>query len=203
MIDKGCVAQPVNQRVLTGIRLKNESAVGLEVQTTDSRQRVVAIAEVEGQFVGLLTLCLQQVAVGLLSREGQQRDVVGQEMRIGNAQDVVNVERVAPDGVLTGIGLPRRLEGLMAEGQLLTLLVEHEVAVGILQSIGTISARCHTLDGEMAPAVSTRDAHHGLRLEHRVREVVIETDLDTLDGLQVLCVEHVACNLQRVDMVAR
>ena len=75
------------------------------------------------------------------------------------------MQRVAPDGIHTGIRLPTWLIDVMAEGHHLTLLIEDKVAIGILQGIGAILARRHTFHHKVPAAVSARYAQHRLGLE--------------------------------------
>ena len=176
-----------------------KASVGIEVQTFDLRQRVVAITEEESELLRRLPLVLQEEAVRLRLLEAEQRHVVGQEVGVVYAQDVADMQRVAPDGVLSHVRFPRGFDAVVQETYHLALLSEDEVAVGILQGIDAIVARCHTLDGELSATVGARNADHGLGVEERVLEVFIESHQDSLDGLQVLCVQTVAAHLEGVD----
>ena len=89
MIDKCRVAQPVGDSVFLQRCLYDEGAVGVEVKSFDLRQRVVAVAEVEVQPVRLLSLGLYEIAVGLLHGESPEYEVVGEEVRIVNTDDIV------------------------------------------------------------------------------------------------------------------
>ena len=116
--------------------------------------------------------------------------------------DVINAQGVAPDGVLTDVRSCRRLEGLMREGNHLALLAEAIVAVHILQGIDPVLAGSHTLDDEMSRPVSAPDTYHGLLLESRVGQIAVQSDGDTLDGLQVLGIDDTACHLEGVNLLA-
>ena len=181
------------------VGLDDEGAVGVEVQALDLRQQRVAVGEVHRELIGLQSLRLQQTAVGLGLGEGQQRDLVGQEVGIGHFPEGIDVERVAPDGIRPRVRLRRRLEGLVAEGEHLTLLTEAEVAVHILQSVGPIGAWGDTLHHEVAAAVCPRHTQQGLGLEGGVGQIVVESHEDALDWLQVAGIEHIARHLERVD----
>ena len=123
-------------------------------------------------------------------------------MGIADAGDAVDVQRVAPEGVLADVGLGRGGVCLVRVGQHLALLLELEVAVGILQGIDAVFAGCHAFDDETARAVGTRDALQRLGAECRVGQVVIQSDADALDGFEVRRVEHVARHLEGVDALA-
>ena len=181
----------------------DKSAVGIKVQTLDLWQFLMAVAEIHREFFGLRTLGLDEIAVGERLREGKQGDVVGQEVGIGHLQQPVNVQGVAPYGIHPDIGLRAGRERIVAEGYHLALLREAEIAVYILQGIGTIGAGSDTLDDEAAPAVGTRHTEHWLGLEGRVGEVVIETDGDSLDRLQVAGIKHIARYFEGVNLLTR
>ena len=136
-------------------------------------------------------------------RKGEQGDVVGQEVGIGHLQQSVDVQGISPYGIHPDVGFRAGREGIVAEGYHLTFLRETEIAVYILQGIGTISAGSDTLDDEVAPAVGTRHTEHGLGFEGRVGEVVIEPYGDALDRLQVAGVKYIARHFEGVDLLAR
>ena len=92
----------------------------------------MTVGEVESQLLGLRTLSLQQETVGLRLLEGQERHIVRQKMRVGLAQDVVDVQRVAPDGVLSGVGLPGRHNAVCVPGDKFALLAEDKIPIRIV-----------------------------------------------------------------------
>ena len=202
LIHEGCVAQPVVDGVLLLARLDDKGTVGIEVQTFDDGQFRMAIAEVHTELIGVLTLRLQQETVCLCLCKCQQCHIVGQEVGIGHLQQCIDMQRVAPDGIHTGIRLRAWLIDVMAEGHHLTLLIEDKVAIGILQGIGAILARCHALHHEVPAAVSARYAQHRLGLEGRVCQIVVKSHHDTLDGFEVAGVEHVSCHFEGIDLLA-
>ena len=102
------------------------------------------------------------------------------------------MQGIHPDGVLSHIGFPRGLHAVVVEGNDLALLTKDEIAVGILQGKTAIATRSHALDGETATAVGARYAHHGLRMEKGVLEIIVETYQNALDRLQVLGIQTVA-----------
>ena len=104
---------------------------------------------------------------------------------------MVDVERVAPDCVLTGVGFPRGREYLGCERHLLRLLREAIVVVLVAEGIDAVVARLHALDAEVSSAVGTRHSLHGQRGESRVVEVGIEADEYSLHGLQVFGIEYI------------
>ena len=74
-------------------------------------------------------------------------------MSIGNLLQRIDVKRVAPDGIRPGIRFERRHNRIMIEAYHLCLLCEAEIAIDILEGIGTIGTRRHTLDHKMATTV--------------------------------------------------
>ena len=109
------------------------------------------------------------------------------------------MERVAPDGVLSDVGLRRGHDDVVAEGYLLALLREDVVAIGLLQGIDTVLARSDTFHLEAPGGVGARYSEHGCGGECRVAQVVVESHENAFHWLQVLCLEHVACHLHGVD----
>ena len=192
LIDEGGVAQPVEDGVLVQAGISNEGIVGVEVQPVEDGKLRITVGKIESQLIGLCTLCLDKVAAVLNSGKGQQGNVVGHEMGIGHPQDVGNVKRVTPDGVLPDVGFPRRLIGFVVEGHHLALLVIDEVTVSVLQGKGAVGAWCHSLHHKVSAAVGARDTYHWLLSEDGVREVVIESHEDALDRLQILGIKHIA-----------
>ena len=155
LIDQRGVAQPIGNGISLDAGLNDESRVAVKVQATNNGQQAVAVSKEHRKTIGLQTLNLQQVACGLYLLESQHHDIVRIEMGIWYAQDVVDVQRIAPDGVLADIRLARRNKCIVRESQHLTLLRELKVAISILQGIHTIFARSHTLDDKMTSLIST------------------------------------------------
>ena len=182
LVDQRAVGQPIGQRVVLLRSLEDKGVLVVEVQAAQMGERVAAIGEVHAQALWRAALCLQQEAVGLGLLEAQQGDVVGQEMGVGPRDDVLDMERVEPQGVRTGVWLPCGADAVVVEAHGLVLLAEHEVTVLVLQGKAAIGARGHTLDGEEAAAIGARHAHHGFLVEGRVDKVVIETHQQSLDG---------------------
>ena len=73
-----------------------------------------------------------------------------------------------------------------------------EITVGLLKGIDPIDAWGNTFHHEVASAVSTRDTQHRLRLEGRIRQVIIESHLDAFDGFQIAGIEHIARHLESI-----
>ena len=90
----------------------------------------------------------------------------------------------------------------MGEGDLLALLVEYVVVVGVLQGVDAVVAVCHSFYYELSAAVSARYAQHRLLGEDGVAEVTVQAYEYAFDGLEVLRVEHVAGHFHRVYVVA-
>ena len=184
-------------------RLHDESIISVKVQTLDLWQIGMAVTEEHRELLGIHTLGLNEIAVGKRMGKGHQGDVVGQEMSVGHLQQLIDVQGVAPYGIHTDIGLRTRRKRLVVEGYHLTLLGKTEVVVHILQGVGTIGSRSDTLDHEMSTTVCTRYTKHGLGLESRIGKILVKTHRDTLDGFQIAGVEHIARNLQGINLVAR
>ena len=127
--------------------------LGIEVQSTDDGKLVVAIAEDHIDAVGILALRLDEVTVGLHLLECQHDDIVRIEVGVGYRLDVVDMQRVAPDGILTGVGLGRGGIRVVGKGYHLAFLRKHVVGIGILQGIDTVGAGGHTLDDIVTRAV--------------------------------------------------
>ena len=176
----------------------------VEVHALDNRQFGISVAEIEGKAIGLRALRLfEQIAVGLHFLKGQQRDVVRIEMGIGHLYDIVDMQGVLPYRVLTDVGLTRWLVGLMREGYHLTLLIEHIVAVSILQGIDTIFTWCYTLDDKASASVGSGNAQQGLGLKSRIAEVVIKTHQDSLDRFKIGGIQHITRHLKSVNLLTR
>ena len=122
LIDEHRVAQPIGHRVEFFVGLDHESVFFVEVKSFDFRQLRVAVCEEKVQPVGVFPLGFQQMALGLHLRKSPQNDVVGQKMGVGNREDSLDVQRVAPDGVVTRVGLRRRHENVVVEGDFLVFL---------------------------------------------------------------------------------
>ena len=111
---------------------QDKCRVCLKIQASDNRQLIVADSKEHSDTIGFFAFNFQQIAVCLLLLEGQQHHIVGIEMHIWHSGYTIDVQRITPDGVLTGIQCCRRLIGLVRKGNLLTLLRKHIVAIGIL-----------------------------------------------------------------------
>ena len=132
LINQRRIAQPVGDGVAFRGSIDKERILLIEVQSANDRQLIVAITEVECEAVGLFSLRLDEETVGLRLRKGAEHDVVGQEMGVGHTQDIVDMKRVAPYGVLPRVGFRRRNDDAVVESNHLALLAELVVAVGIL-----------------------------------------------------------------------
>ena len=122
LIDKHGVAQPVGDGVLLGVALDDEGAVGLEVEAADDGRQRVAITEIHVDALGILALGLEQVAPRLYLLEGRQHDVVGQVAQVGALEDAVDVQGIAPNGVLKDRHGGRRHIDVVRKRQHLALL---------------------------------------------------------------------------------
>ena len=178
LIDEGGVAQPIGDGIgiggslfvalrrcfLAGCRMlvpcpvDEEGTVGVEVQASQHWYFVVSVGEIERQPVGVLALCFDEHTVGHRLGEGTQDDVVGHVVDVRDRNNTINVQGVLPDGVVARVGLRRRSEDIVRVANLLTLLRECVVAIGILQGEGTVAAGGDALDDEVAATVGARDA---------------------------------------------
>ena len=178
LIDEGGVAQPIGDGIgiggslfvalrrcfLAGCRMlvpcpvDEEGTVGVEVQASQHRNFVVSVGEIERQPVGFLTLGFDEHTVGHRLGEGTQDDIVGHIVDVRDWNNTINVQGVLPDGVVARVGLRRWCEDIVRVANLLTLLRERVVAVGILQGEGTVAAGGDALDDEVAATVGARDA---------------------------------------------
>ena len=111
------------------------------------------------------------------------------------------MQRVAPDGICTGIWLRRWTVFLMIKGYHLTFLFKAEVTIHILKGIGTIGARRHTFYHKMTSTVCTRDTHQWFRGKNSVRQIIIESDGDTFYRLQVAGIQHITSNLEGINLL--
>ena len=175
---------------------------GVEIEATHAGQQAVAVAEEEGETVGLGTVGLDQIAVGKGGGEGPEHQVVGEEMGVADLDDGVDVERVAPDGILADVLLEGGHYNCGVEGHLLALLVVKEVAVGVFEGVDTVAAWGYTLDDKAPGGVGAGHARHRQRGEGAVGKVGIEAHEDALDGLEVLGIDHIASDLHGVDGLA-
>ena len=121
----------------------------------DDGQLLVAVAKEYLYAVGILSLCLQQVAVGLRLLECRQHDVIRIEVHVVHLLDAIDVQFVAPNGVLAHIRLDGGLIGVVREGNHLTLLRELIITISILQGIDTVFSVCNALDDKMSVGICT------------------------------------------------
>ena len=77
----------------------------------------------------------------------------------------LDVERIEPSSILAHIGFAGWDYQIMRESYLLALLIEHIVAIHILQGIDAISAWRHTLDDKSTTAIRAAHTQHRLGLE--------------------------------------
>ena len=203
LVHEGGVEKPIHYGIAPFRRLHEEGVVGVEVKSCYPWQRVVAVAVEQREMVGVGAVALHEIPVGQDLVEGAQADVIGKEVGVARHVDGGYVQRVGPDGVLPRVGLERRLHDVVVESQHLALLVEHVVAIGVLQGIHAVFARRNALYGEVSARVGSRHPHHRLLLECRVAEVVVESHQDAFHGFQVFCPDYISRHLQGVDMVAR
>ena len=105
VVDECGIAKPVCDGV--GFRgcLDEECVGGIEVESFNLRQLSVAGGEIECHPVGERTLRLQEIAVGKSFGESTENDVVGGEMCVSYAVYRLYVQRVAPQGILTDVGI--------------------------------------------------------------------------------------------------
>ena len=75
------------------------------------------------------------------------------------------------------------------------------VIVKILQRIDSVFARSNTLDDKTSITVSTSDTHQGLLAENGVRQIIIQSDRNTLDGLQIAGINDIACHLEGINLL--
>ena len=155
LIDQGCIAQPIMDGVLLFLGLDDEGTISIKVQAFDDRQIRMAIGEVHTDLLGLLAFRLQQITVCLDRGKGQQRNVIGQEMRIRRLFQGINMQRITPDRIYPYIGLRRRCISLMVKADHLTPLTQAEITIGILQRIGAVGTRGNALNDKTASAIST------------------------------------------------
>ena len=123
-------------------------------------------------------------------------------MGVRYADERVDAQRVAPNGVVTHIGFRRRHNDIVVESLLLTALTEVVVAVHVVQAIDAIRAGSNAFDNEMSAIVGASVAQHGLGGERRILQIGIKPYLNPFHRLQALGIQHIAANLHRVDMIA-
>ena len=107
-------------------------------------------------MVGFIAFRLQEIAIGKLLGKGTHHDIIGYETGIAYAFDILDMQRVCPQSILTHVRNERRNDYILRECQLFTLLIKEIVAVGILQSIYMILARSYTLDDEVPTTIGLR-----------------------------------------------
>ena len=142
--------------ILLLVCLNHKSIVTIKVQAFDNRQVGVTIAEVHRELLGINTFGFDEETIGKHVGECQQRDIVGQEVGVRHLNERVDMQRVAPNGVGTYIGLRTWLERLMIKGYHLALLRKAEVAIGILQGVSAISTWGNTFYHKVSATVGTR-----------------------------------------------
>ena len=202
-VHQGSVFYPVCDGVVLLGGLYYERFLGVEVQPPHHWQGVAAVAEVYANLLGRLPFGLDEVSVGERNGECAQHDVVGIEVRVARPDYRVDAQRVAPDGVLPYVGAARGAYRVGVEGHHLALLAVHVVAVGVLQGIGAVGARRHSLDHEVPAAVGSRHPEQRRGGECGVRQVGIQPDEYALDWLEVAGVDHIARHFERVDALSR
>ena len=124
---------------------------------------------------GLLSLCLQKIAVGERFGKRSQNDIVGCESCVSHTCYVFDMQRVYPCGVLTECITERRFNAVVREGYLFGLLREAVVAVLVLQGVDAIVTRCHTTYYEVSARVGTGHAQHRFLYEARVFHLAIQS----------------------------
>ena len=112
-------------------------------------------------------------------------------MGVRHLQDIINVQSVAPNSILTGVWLGIGRVGLMRESYHLTLLGKHIVSIHILQGIDTILTRGYTTNAEMAATIRAGNAEQGFGAESRVGQIGIKTYADALDRLEIRSIYHI------------
>ena len=124
-------------------------------------------------------------------------------MRVRHWQDIINVQSITPNSILTNVWLGIGQIGLMRESYHLTLLVEHVVTIHILQGIDTIFTRGYTTNTEMASTIRTGNAEQGFGTESRVGQIGIKTYADALDRLEVGSINHITRHLEGINLLTR
>ena len=103
-------------------------------------------------------------------------------MRIIHLQNILDMERICPNRILSNIRFRAWSNQVMRESQLLTFLIIEVIPIYILQSVNTISAWSNATNGEFATTIGSRHAQHGLMSEDRVAMIGIKTHQDSLNG---------------------
>ena len=179
--------------------------MGRRIGVPDGREEAerghdaVAVGEKQGELVGLHALGFQEDALGLLGGECPQHDVVGQIVGVGYADERVDAQRVAPDGVVADVGLRRRHYDVVVEGLLLSTLAQVVVAVHVLQTKDAVGAWRDAFDHEVTVVVGASIPQHGLGGERGILQIGIQAYLNALHGLQVLGIQDIARDFHRVD----
>ena len=106
---------------------------------------------------------------------------------------------IDPSSILTNIGLGRWYDNVMAKSQFLAFLIEHIVAIHILESIDTIRTGRYALDDKATTTICTTHTKHWLRLEGRIGLVTIQAHQDTLDRFQVFRLQYITRNFQGIN----
>ena len=104
------------------VGLDDKRTVGLKVQSFDDRQDRVAATEVDTDLLGILAFRFQKIAFCCHLGEGQQRDIVGQEVGIGCLSEGIDMKGVAPDGIDPDIRFGGRDERVVVIGNHLAFL---------------------------------------------------------------------------------
>ena len=185
-----------------GAGLYEESLLCIEVESFESWQFTVAVSEEEGELMLILTLILQEVAVGLWESKGTEHDIIGQEMSIWYARDIVDTQRITPDGILTHIRTARGLDETRGERQHLAVLTVTVVAVHIIKRIAAVGAWCHTADDEASATVGACHTQKGLGGKGTVGKMTIEPHEDTLHRFEVLCIKNCPRHFKRIYLSA-
>ena len=162
----------------------------------------MTIAEVHRELIGFYAFGLDKETIGKHVGECQQCDIIGQEVGVRHFYQRIDMQRVAPNGVGSHVGLRARLEGLLVKGNHLTLLCKAEVAIGILQGISAISARSHTFYYKVSTTVGTRYTQHRFGLEGRISQIIIQAYHDALDGFEIAGIEHIARYFEGINLFA-
>ena len=124
-------------------------------------------------------------------------------MGVRHLQDIINVQSVAPNSILTSVWLGIGRVGLMRESYHLTLLGEHIVSIHILQGIDTILTRGYTTNAEMTATIRAGNAEQRFCAESRVGQIGIKTYADALDRLEIRSIYHIARHLEGINLFAR
>ena len=199
LIDQGSIPQPIGDGIFLLRTFYDERFFGIKVKSLYLRKDGISITEIERETVRHLALCLQEISVCQRFRKSPEHHVIRQEMGIFHLVNRLDVQRVYPCGILSDIRLAGWYDDVMGEGDFLTLLIKHIVAVHVLQGIDAIRARRYALDDETSSTVRTAYTQHRLGLERRISLIIIETYENTLDRFQILSLQHISRNLHRIN----